>query len=95
MDTKLAGWEGKELSRGGILTMMNPVLSAISLNMMSFYWLMAWVRDKIDRLRIYGNEGKFHLVLLVWCNGRMSANLESKGIVSSKSQGYEHKKIVK
>ena len=50
IDEGLAGWKGIVLSRGGSLSLVNSVITAVPLYMMSFYKVSAWVRDQIDRM---------------------------------------------
>jgi len=51
MQKRLASWNGKLLSLGGRITMINAALSAIPTYFMSYFLLPRWVKRKIDCLR--------------------------------------------
>jgi hypothetical protein len=44
----LSSWEGKNLSTGGHLTLINSVLSILPMYMMSFFEIPKWVPKKLD-----------------------------------------------
>lgn len=48
---KLQGWVGNLLSFGGRLTLVNSILSAVPLCMLSLYKMPVNVRKQIDRIR--------------------------------------------
>jgi hypothetical protein len=51
IENKLTGWQGKLLSIGGRVTLLNYVSSAILIYWMSMYRLPKNVRNVIDKLR--------------------------------------------
>ena len=51
IESKLDGWKGKLISRGGRLQLMNSVLSSIPIYFMSSFLLPIWVINRIDKIR--------------------------------------------
>lgn len=51
IDNRLVGRKEPRLSRGRRLTLVNSVLTAMSLYLMPFYLLHVWVRKKLDKIR--------------------------------------------
>ena len=50
-EKRLSSWKGKNLSTGGRLTLINSVLSSLSMYMMSFFEIPKDVRTKLDYFR--------------------------------------------
>jgi hypothetical protein len=53
IEKKIKGWQGKLLSIGGRVTLLNYVISANLIYWMSIYRLPVYVRNAIDKLRKY------------------------------------------
>lgn len=51
IESKLAGWKSKLISRGGRLQLMNSVISSIPIYFMSSFLLPIWVIKRIDKIR--------------------------------------------
>nr|CAD1844395.1 unnamed protein product [Ananas comosus var. bracteatus] len=51
LDTRLAGWKGATLSRGGRLVLLNSVLTSIPAFFCSSFLLPAWVIKAMDKIR--------------------------------------------
>ena len=47
-EKRLSSWKGKHLSTGGRLTLINSILSSLSMYMMSFFEIPKGVRKKLD-----------------------------------------------
>lgn len=50
-ESKLEGWKGKLISRGGKLQLVNLVISSISIYFMACFQLPKWVIHRLDRIR--------------------------------------------
>lgn len=51
IESRLEGWKGRFISRGGRLLLMNSVLSSIPIYFMSVFLLPKWVLNRIDKIR--------------------------------------------
>lgn len=70
-ETKLEGWKGKFISRGGRLQLVNSVLSSIPIYFMACFQLPIWVIKRLDKVRrgfLWGkNDGnKIGISLINW-----------------------------
>ena len=50
-DCRLAGWKCSSLSIGSRLVLVNSILSALPIYLMSFYLLPKWDTDRMDNMR--------------------------------------------
>jgi len=50
-EKRLSSWKGKQLSTGGRLTLINSILSSLTMSMMSFFEIPKGVRKKLDYFR--------------------------------------------
>jgi hypothetical protein len=71
IENKLQVWQGKLLSLGGRLVLLNSVLSAMPLYWLSLFKLPTLVRRKIDRIRrkflwFGGNTVRKKMTLVAW-----------------------------
>lgn len=71
MERKLSGWQGKLISRGGRLQLVQSVLSSIPTYYMMCFRLPQWVIQRIDRIRrtfLWGADGenKKGISLISW-----------------------------
>jgi hypothetical protein len=64
---KLKGWQGKLLSIGGRVTLLNSTISAIPIYWMSIYKLPVHVRTVIGKLRKYFSCSDGHTVKKKYC----------------------------
>ena len=53
VDRRLFGWTSSCLPRGGRLILVNSVLKALPMYLMSFFLLPKWVIVRIDKVRIF------------------------------------------
>lgn len=67
-EKKLESWKDNLLSLGGRVGMLNAVLSTLPLYYISFFLLLCWVRNIIDRIRknfmwnSTSDTNKYHIV---------------------------------
>lgn len=83
LQSRLQGWQGKLLSRGGRLQLLNSVLSSIPIYFMSCFRLPDWVIRKIDRIRrdfLWGKDSGRGMSLLNWDACRMAKSQGGLGI---------------
>lgn len=70
IESRLEGWKGRFISRGGRLLLMNSVLSSIPIYFMSAFLLPKWVLNKIDKIRrrfLWGHsDSRRGISLLNW-----------------------------
>jgi Reverse transcriptase (RNA-dependent DNA polymerase) len=85
--TQLSNWKGSLLSFGGKLTLLNSVLSAVHLYMLSLYRLPTLVRKRIDRIRCKffwqgSSNHRMKFALVAWKKLCMPKEMGGVGIVN-------------
>ncbi|KAJ4812133.1 RNA-directed DNA polymerase (reverse transcriptase)-related family protein [Rhynchospora pubera] len=89
LESKLAGWKNKLLSRAGRITLVSSVLSAIPIFFMSVFRLHVWVLKAIDKLRRNFLWGRAYgpsngIPLLAWDRVCLPKSLGGFGILNLK-----------
>lgn len=70
-ESKLEGWKGKLILRGGMLQLVNLVLSSIPIYFMACFQLPKWVIHRLDRIKRSflwekNEENKIGISLINW-----------------------------
>ncbi|KAJ4771274.1 RNA-directed DNA polymerase (reverse transcriptase)-related family protein [Rhynchospora pubera] len=89
VESKLAGWKNKLLSRAGRLTLVCSVLSSIPIFFMSVFKLPSWVIKSLDKLRrsfLWGRSGSSNrgFSLLAWDRVCLPKKLGGFGVLNLK-----------
>ncbi|XP_078152115.1 uncharacterized protein LOC144547363 [Carex rostrata] len=89
---KLQGWKGQSLSLGGRITLINSVLSAVPLYILSFYKIPILILNEIDRIRRQflwqGTQSKRKYALMTWQELCIAKQFGGMGILNLQQMNY-------